>query len=107
MLDFVTPIHYIDCMTYYHHTPLYYKIRTVVRTVFWTAVALGAFVALNAFLNGVQDKNSKPVCDVTLERDFTWSWNGTAIHLTTCDSPEDVVLNVDGTWRWFDPIIDA
>ncbi len=94
-------------MTYYYHSPMYYKVRSVVRFAFWSAVGLGVFSLLNFVLNGVSEDNSKPVCDVTLDRDFTWSWNGTAIHLTTCDSPQDVVLNVDGTWRWFDPVVDA
>jgi hypothetical protein len=38
-----------------------------------------------------------------MKPDFTWAWNGVAVPLTDCLAPEDVVINVDGSWGWFNP----
>lgn len=83
-------------------SPIYYTVRTVVRVTVWGVVtALGA--ALAVLLISGSKESSKAVCDISLKPDFTWAWNGAAVPLTDCLAPEDVVINVDGSWGWFNP----
>ncbi len=82
-------------------SPIYYTVRTFVRVTVWGAAILGA--ALAVLLVSGSKESSKPVCDISMKPDFTWAWNGAAVPLTDCLAPEDVVINVDGSWGWFNP----
>ena len=49
----------------------------------------------------------RPECDVTVNVDFTWVNNGTTrIDPTMCENPNGIVLESNGTWRWYEPDID-
>jgi len=89
-------------MTYYH-SPAYYRIRSAVRLAFWVGVS--ALVALATYLvlqnSPLFAQPDKPYCDITVNRDFTWAWNGVAVPLADCTPPEDIVVNGDGTWDWY------
>lgn len=93
--------------TYQQHPPIYYTVRSAVRWVFWTTFATVLLGGLMVGLDAISRINSdpKPVCDITVNRDFTWNWNSVAIPLTDCSAPEDIVVNSDGTWEWYDPYI--
>lgn len=91
--------------TYRQHPPIYYTIRTCVRWLFWTTVATAILSGVMVTLDYFQYRNADPVCDVTVNRDFTWKWNGTPVALSECRAPSDIVLNDDGRWDWFDPYI--
>ena len=83
-------------------SPIYYTTRTLVRVTVWGVVtALGA--ALAVLLISGSNESSKAMCDISLKPDFTWAWNSAAVPLTDCLPPEDVVINVDGSWGWFNP----
>ena len=95
-------------MNYYKHKHpnYYYGIRTVVRFVFWTGLAGGLLYGASALGNKLAD-DPRPECDVTVNVDFTWVNNGTTmIDLTNCEHPTGIVLESDGTWRWYDPELD-
>ena len=84
------------------HGKGYYKTRTVVRFIFWGTVGSLAIIGCSTVadkLNGTD----KAVCNVSLNEDFSWQWNGNAVPLTDCLAPEDVILNENGTWDWFNP----
>lgn len=89
-----------------YHTNTYYIVRAIVRKVvrwvFWGIIIVMFGVGIGK-LSVILNDNGKPMCDVTVNRDFTWNWNGTAVDLTTCNAPEDIVLDLDGTWEWFNP----
>lgn len=83
-------------------SPIYYTTRTLVRLTVWgvvTALGVGLAVLLISSNTGA----SKAMCDISLKPDFTWDWNSAAVPLTDCLPPEDVVVNVDGSWDWFNP----
>lgn len=83
-------------------SPIYYTIRTLVRVTVWGGVtALG--VGLVVLLISSSKESNKATCDISLNPDFTWAWNGIAAPLTDCSPPEGVVINVDGSWGWFNP----
>lgn len=91
--------------TYKQHPPIYYTIRSAVRWVFWTLLATVILGGCMAGLDAIQSRNAKPMCDITVNRDFTWEWNGTPVALTECAPPEDIVINTNNTWDWYDPYI--
>ena len=93
--------------TYTEHPPIYYSVRTLVRFAFWSALTLGSAFGLSTLANHINARDSKPVCDITVNRNFTWTWNSPAVPLTDCLAPEDIVVNIDGTWDWFDPYING
>jgi hypothetical protein len=80
----------------------YYALRTFVRIIVW-GLATSVVVVLATSLITSGSKETKPTCDVSLNVNFTWDWNSPAIPLTNCLAPEGVVINVDGSWGWFNP----
>lgn len=91
--------------TYTQHPPIYYTVRSCVRWLFWTVLGFAIFAGLVRLSDAIYLRNADPVCNVNVARDFTWTWNGTAVPLTECRSPEDIVLNQNGTWEWYDSYI--
>jgi hypothetical protein len=80
----------------------YYTLRTFVRIIVW-GLATSVVVVLATLLITSDNRETKPICDISLKPNFTWSWNSTAVPLINCLAPEDVVINVDGSWGWFNP----
>jgi hypothetical protein len=96
-------------MNYYNnkqHPNYYYSIRTFVRFTFWGSVAIGLFGGAIA-LGEKMAYDPRPDCDVTTNRDFTWDNNTTTpVNLAECKHPYLIVLQDDGTWRWYDSYLD-
>ena len=95
-------------MNYYtpkQHPNYYYRIRSVVRGTFWSGLCGGLLFGVIQVSNSYGDQ--RPPCEVTVNIDFTWD-NNTAspIDLTTCRPPQQMVLEDNGTWRWYDPLIE-
>jgi hypothetical protein len=92
-------------MNYYthkQHPNYYYKIRSVVRVTFWSGLCGGLLFGAVKLLDTYEDKT--PKCEVTTNVDFTWANNTTnPIDLSTCRHPQGIVLESDGTWRWYEP----
>ena len=80
-------------MTY--HPPIYYTIRTLVRFMFYTGIALAI---MWAFLSLAKDE--KAYCNVKLNENFTWRWNGSPQGLDTCAHPELTILHDNFTYSW-------
>lgn len=81
------------------HPPIYYKVRSVVRFVFWFAVAVAFVFGFGALVNRNDDDARN--CPVELWRDFTWtSINNQTFDLDACEHPTGIVLLPDGTWWW-------
>lgn len=92
-----------------HHPTIYYRIRSVVRTVFWTTLIASTFVVIFEI-----NDDDRPECDVTLDISggrFTWnSEDFASLHpdiesIDDCRQPDNVVLREDGSWDWYDPEI--
>jgi len=78
-----------------YHPPIYYTIRTCVRFVFYTSIAL---LLILAFAELADD--DRPECDVITHDNFTWEWNQTPVDLDSCIHPWLTILNPDGTYEW-------
>jgi hypothetical protein len=82
----------------------YYKIRSVVRVVFWSAVVF--FVTYGTLVLGdvIADLyRGDEACEVTLHRDFSWdSTTGEPIDIDSCEAPTNVILLEEGRWEWAD-----
>lgn len=79
------------------HPPIYYTVRTAVRTLFWGGLALGAFVTVVEALD-----DDRPPCDITIVSPTRWEANDAPVNVSECVAPAYVVLNQDGTWDWVD-----
>ena len=89
MLDTVSETGYNEHMTTTRkRTATYYKVRSVVRFVFWTGVYIGRVV-----------DTAPPKCDIQVNRNFTWD-NPRAVDVSKCQQPNNVILKGDGTWAW-------
>lgn len=77
------------------HPPIYYTIRTTVRTIVWGGLALGTFALTIEALD-----DDRPSCDITITSPTTWEANNTPIDVTQCVHPANTILNQDGTWDW-------
>lgn len=97
MLDTGCRSSYVEVMTYYHtsHPPIYYKIRTVVRCVFWGSVGAG----LMAFASWFSQLDDKPACPITLNSDFTYEASQ-SFEVASCDPGRNVVLVDNTRWEW-------
>jgi hypothetical protein len=84
-------------MTTTYHSEMYYKVRSVVRWVFWTSVAFLAITGFGKVVKALENEPSK--CAVALNRDFTWEATG-SVDLAECRHPNNVVLLPGGTWVW-------
>lgn len=76
-------------------TPIYYKVRTVVRATFWTLVIYGVLLTMSWFAQLGQ----KPECPIDLNEDFTYSVNGPFVP-GECDPGRNVTLYGNQTWGW-------
>ncbi len=94
MLDTYCVIQYNEAMTTTQHTPMYYKVRSVVRWTFWSGVFFFGVV----FIGRAVDTDA-PRCDVQVNRDFTWT-NERGVDISKCSAPKNVILHSDGTWDW-------
>lgn len=83
-----------------HHPPIYYKVRTAVRVAFWGSLVLAAYAGLWELTD-----DDRPFCRGDVRIDFTW--DGPPQDLSLCRHPDGIVLEGDGTWRWYDPEIDS
>ena len=83
-------------------SPAYYTLRTFVRVTVWGLLTSLVIVLATLLITGGSEE-AKPVCDISLNVNFTWTWNSPAVLLNDCLAPEDVVINVDGSWKWFNP----
>ena len=86
------------------HPPVYYHIRSAVR---W-ALVLGIASAGMIGCIKVSEMGDLPECDVHLNVNFTWnSEDFVSLNpgktLADCRHPDDVVLDMDGTWDWYNP----
>jgi hypothetical protein len=86
------------------HPPVYYHIRSAVR---W-ALVLGIASAGMIGCIKVSEMGDLPRCDVRLNVNFTWNAEDFASlnpgkTLNDCLHPLDVVLDMDGTWDWYNP----
>lgn len=77
------------------HTPIYYTIRTAVRTLFWGGLALGAFALV---VEATDD--DRPLCDVTIVSPTQWEAKGAPVDVSSCVAPAYMVLHENGTWNW-------
>lgn len=76
-------------------TPLYYKVRTLVRAVFWTLVVYGVMLSVAWF----SQLGQRPECPVVLNEDFTYTPTGTFV-LGECSGGPNVTLYGNNTWGW-------
>lgn len=77
------------------HAPIYYTIRTAVRTVFWGGLALGAFALV---VEATDD--DRPACDIRITAPAKWEATGAPVNVSECVAPAYMVLNQDGSWHW-------
>ena len=77
-----------------NHPPIYYKVRSFVRGVFWGGIALGLFLFL---VHATAD--NRPSCDITVVSPTHWVANS-PVDVTKCVAPDYMVLHQDGTWEW-------
>jgi hypothetical protein len=78
-----------------NHPPVYYTIRTAVRTLVWGGLAMGSFlVAMEA------TDDDRPSCDITITSPATWEAKGAPVNVSECVAPANMVLSQDGTWEW-------
>lgn len=94
ILDSLSVIRYLAPMTNYH-PPIYYKVRTVFRWVFWVALYFFALI----FMGRVLNTQGEPKCNVALNFDFTWS-SSQPVNLAECSHPSNVRLYSNYTWEW-------
>lgn len=87
---------YSPKMTAKYHPPIYYKVRSVVRWVFWTGIVMLGVV----YLGRVVD-TQPPTCNVRVNFDFTWD-NPNNVDISKCQHPDNVVLHRNGTWKWLE-----
>jgi hypothetical protein len=84
------------------HTETYYRVRTAVRFIFWSAalfLATLGVVALQDVVAALEDDRED--CNIVLNRDFTWdSATGEIVNVYSCSAPTNVTLLEDGTWQW-------
>lgn len=85
-------------MTYikYVHPPIYYTIRSFVRTIFWGGLATFSIYGAMHLTASANDYNP---CPINLHSDFTYStseWYPTM----ECDMPENVEVDLQGNWWW-------
>lgn len=85
-------------MTYmkYTHPPIYYTIRTLVRTVFWGGLAT---LSIYGLMHWASSANAYNPCPIKLHSNFTYStteWYPTM----ECDMPENVEVDLQGNWWW-------
>ena len=95
MLDAYPVIGYLAPMSTMFHPPIYYKVRSIVRWLFWTMVYFIALVLFGLVLEGDQSQE----CDVDLLFNFTWT-SDKPIDLSQCVPPSNVTLFRDGRWAW-------
>jgi hypothetical protein len=88
------------------HPPIYYTVRTVVRAVFWSGMALAALLMATWIVDQAY-ADDRPACPVEVNKDFTWRRTGDPFVLAECRQPQGIVLERDGTWRWRDPELDG
>lgn len=83
------------------HTPIYYKVRSVVRFAFWASL-FGGTVLIGKWLVDTAYSDQRPACPVDIKPDFTWAKSGADINfaLAECRPPRNIVLYNDGTWGW-------
>jgi len=77
------------------HPPIYYTIRTAVRTLVWGGFALVTFGLL---VEATDD--DRPSCDIAITSPATWEAKGAPVDVSECVAPANMVLNQDGTWEW-------
>ena len=84
------------------HTETYYRVRTAVRFISWSAalfLATLGVVALQDVVAALEDDRED--CNIVLNRDFTWdSATGEIVNVYSCFAPTNVTLLEDGTWQW-------
>ena len=80
-----------------NHPPVYYTIRTVVRTIVWGGLGL---VTLGIVVESLDD--DRPSCDVTIVSPTRWEANSPSVDVSKCVAPAYMILNQGGTWEWVD-----
>lgn len=83
------------------HPPVYYHIRSAVRWGLVLAIGSVATIGMIKF----SELGDLPECDVHLKVNFTWNSEDFAslnpgMTLNDCRQPDDVILDMDGTWDW-------
>jgi hypothetical protein len=77
------------------HPPVYYTIRTAVRTLVWGGLALGTLaIAIEA------TDDDRPTCDIRIVSPTRWEANSPSVDVSKCVAPAYMVLNQGGTWEW-------
>jgi hypothetical protein len=74
---------------------MYYKVRTVVRVLFWGSVTAGFTLSLL----WLADRNELPECPIVLNRDFTYETKA-EFDPSTCWAGDHVEILDDFRWGW-------
>lgn len=78
------------------HAPIYYTIRSLVRTTVWGGLALGLLLGLVSHYG-----DDTPLCDIRIVSASPALWESDApVDVTKCVAPQYMVLNQDGSWQW-------
>ena len=81
-------------------TPLYYRIRSIVRFAFWGGLIMIALFGITRLADILDPHNDNP-CPIVLNANFTWENDGQMfVDITKCDAPSNATLHQDGTWEW-------
>ena len=86
-------------------TEMYYRVRTAVRFIFWSAALLLGTLGVIALRDLVSALEGNPEdCNIVLNRDFTWdsAVPGEIVDVHSCGAPNNVTLLENGTWEWTD-----
>lgn len=74
--------------------PNYYRVRTVVRLAFWSAVTLGGVLIAHA----VSEAVTLDPCPVTITPGAWQARPGEVVNLSECEHPAGIRLLPGGTW---------
>lgn len=80
------------------HPPVYYTIRTAVRTLVWGGLAFGLLAGTVSLL-----ADDTPSCDITIVSASPALWapnSDTPVDVSECVAPAYMILNQDGSWDW-------
>lgn len=84
-------------------TENYYRVRAIVRFIFWSAALVLGTLGVVALQDLVAALENNPAdCDIVLNRDFTWdsAVPGEVVNVHSCSAPTNVTLLENGTWEW-------
>jgi hypothetical protein len=73
--------------------------RTIVRTLFWGTITLLTLIGTITVVRWFMTGDIQSPCPVIVHPDHRWdSTNSEIVNVYSCQHPDDVYLQEDGTW---------